>query len=125
MTTTLTPGTSIDSAESAIITITLFDPDAEFLTANSVTFLTLTLMDQYGNVINGRDDQDVLGVNGGSITITGLVRIILDPADNPFVDEFSPSETHSLELSWGWNDKDGAPMTGSQKGTIQISRSLE
>lgn len=70
----------------------------------TLTALTLTLYadDAAKTIINGRNAQSILGVNGGSVDGLGELTLTLAPADNAILDTDLPFERHIALLQWEW-----------------------
>lgn len=77
---------------------------------NKAALLTLTLtllVEKDGTVINGRDDQDILDNNGGSVSVDGAIILRLQPDDNVIVSsdvEPEKDERHILRFKFTWDD---------------------
>ena len=81
--------------------------------------LTATLYDRdSGTIINGRNDQDILGVNGGSVDGSGNFTLKLSAADNVIVNTENAYETHHLLLKWTYNN--GQPGNGRNHILVAI-----
>lgn len=81
--------------------------------------MTATLYDRdTGTVINGRNDQNILGVNGGSVDGSGNFVFHLSPADNVIVNTENAYEMHHLLLKWTYNN--GQPDNGRNHTVIAI-----
>lgn len=74
---------------------------------SALTSLTLTLYRKGApvgsDIINARDDMDILGVNGGSVDANGVLTLILDPEDMPMLNASVTKETHVALLTWTYN----------------------
>lgn len=55
-----------------------------------------------GQPINGRTEQDVLGVNGGTLGADGAFTLRLAPADLQIIDPTCRAERHVLLLRYTW-----------------------
>lgn len=71
---------------------------------STLTTLTATLYtdDDAHTIINGRDNQTILGANGGSVDEFGAFILVLSPADNAILDDALPDERHTLLIQWTW-----------------------
>lgn len=71
---------------------------------STLTTLTATLYadDDAHTIINGRNNQSILGVNGGSVDEFGAFVLILAPADNAILNADLPVERHTLLIQWTW-----------------------
>lgn len=98
------------------------DEDNASIENTSLQSVTLTLYSIGGNtIINGRDDQDILGVgktgaNDVVITGQGAATWYMQPADNMIVDG-DTLEDHMALIEWSWNPGDGF---GVRQGKQQI-----
>ena len=103
---------------SAIYTATLVDGSGNPVGGNLLDSLTLTLKDKAtGQVINGRDAQDVL--NKAGVTLSNLGALVWDvtPLDNTIVHVGAKVEEHEAEFVWEW-----AAHIGRHKFTILVRR---
>lgn len=112
----------VDSKESAVITAVLKDVDDVAINKGVLQSLTLTLVNaEDGAVLNGRDSQDILDANDGSVTEDGVVTIKLQPADNAVCGaNMNEIEEHYATLRWTYADTDGDPMSGAHQWVIQV-----
>lgn len=95
------------------LTAKLQDENGVGLPVGQITALTLTLYDQKtGTVVNGRDKQSILGVNGGSVDGSGNLALELAPADMALVDAGLSMETHVALIEWTY--------TGGKKGAHEV-----
>lgn len=77
--------------------------DGAALAGSALATLTLTCYDQdTGTILNSRNRQSVLGVNGGSVSEAGALEIELAPADNAVVTALRAIEEHVALLEWTW-----------------------
>jgi hypothetical protein len=90
-------------ASSAKLTATIQDESETPIPAASLDTLTLLLYDQLTQldspgsttaVINSRNRQDILNVNGCAISAGGVMTLTLTPADNIIVNTGKSSERH-------------------------------
>ena len=87
------------------------DPPVQ-LASDDILTLTVTLF-AGTTIINSRDEQDILGVNGGTVSEAGALTLALDPADQAIVDGTLPAgalEKHIARIDWTWDD--GTERTG-------------
>lgn len=63
-----------------------------------VTFYDLTT----GDIINGRNNQDILNKNNAAVDATGLLTWRLDPADTYLVSTDNKTETRIALFTWTW-----------------------
>ena len=112
----------VDQGETMILEATFYDPlTGGAFNKSAVTLLQATLLDKSDNsVINTRENQNVLDVNGGVLATSGLFQLTLGPDDNVLNDETNASEIHLLILKWQWFDEAGATQTGIQKWDITV-----
>ena len=115
----------VDEGESANITATFEDLDAEILASTAILTLTATLINAAdGVVINSREDQDVNNVGTATITALGVLTLRLQPLDNVIVSTTLCNEgvePHYLTLTWTWNDG-VATRTGKQEWEILVRK---
>lgn len=67
-----------------VVTCTVKDTSGVVIPLSAMTTITFTLSDEAtGAIINSRDAQSILNVNGGTYHATsGLLSLILTPSDN-------------------------------------------
>lgn len=100
---------AIPEESDAEYTCTFHDagPDAEQLDSAAILSLTATLVDVSTNeIINGRNEQDVLNTNGGTLTSEGVFTLRLSgPDDNLVITERRSVrlEQHRLTLMATYN----------------------
>jgi hypothetical protein len=131
---TITLGT-INEGKTAVIIVTIRNENHDPILGSALLTLILTLYDQdtqtetpIDDVINGRTEQDILGVtvptpirvNGGLIDETGVLNLRLDPLDNPIIDPTKDVENHIMLLEWSWLD-DGATKYGGQEFILPVA----
>lgn len=103
---------TIRSGETLYLTTQIYDVDNVGLGPADLDSLVLTLRDELTHgIINERDGQDVLNVNGGTLDVDGNFTLRLDPDDMGIVHTGLPREWHEAELTWVWTD--GVEHTGS------------
>lgn len=112
----------VDSKESAVITAVLKDVNDAAINKSVLQSLTLTLVNaEDGTVLNGRDQQNILDANNGSVTAAGVVTIKLQPADNAVCGaNTNELEDHYATLRWTYADTDGDLMSGAHQWVIQV-----
>ena len=103
------------------------DGDGNDIPASTLSTLTLTFFDVHtSSIINGRQDQDILGplktgINNHGISPTGLVSWFMQPVDNPIVSPFvfpeGSFERHRLLINYTWDPSDG---NGIRLGTREV-----
>lgn len=95
---------------SAILTATLTDETDAPVAGNLVSQMTLTLFDKdTEEVINQREDQDVLNANGGSLSAQGIFTLVLDPLDLVILYPVNNIESRIARLDWKYGSP---PKTG-------------
>lgn len=95
-----------------------YDLDGVQVPAVSVTAVRVSHLDLDSEVyINGRQNQDVLGVNGGAFSGNDF-ELILDPADMAILNQLLSAEQHVLE----WEFEYGTPTkTGGARTFFSIT----
>lgn len=95
-------------SESFNLRITLTDVDGTQLDAANTATVTLSLYDRdTSQVINGWNNLSIRNANGGTVTTGGYVDVRLDPADNPIIDTNLGAyerEIHIARVGFTWND---------------------
>jgi len=111
----------VQEGQSGEIEFTMLDQaDAAVQKATLVT-LTLHLYDKRsGAIINGRENQNALDMNGVTMHATsGLVIWAMVPEDNPFLGSSRlATEVHVGRLRWTW---DGGEKAFAQEFLITVS----
>ena len=87
---------------------TIVDENGAAIILTDITTLTLTLYDlDAGSIINTRNAQNVLNLNGVTVHATsGLLTWTATPTDNAIVTASTPTgnyETHVALFQWTWN----------------------
>lgn len=86
---------SVNEQVTARYTAQLVDEDGNNILLSDIVSLVLTLYEKStGNIINSRDVQDVLNNNNVTVSSSGALTWILQPADNIMVTENPVSELH-------------------------------
>ncbi len=86
------------------IELQLTDQDDAALAKASLGTVTLTLYERKtGTILNSRSAQSVLDVNGGTVSSTGLLTLILSNLDNALVSQSPSSEEHVALIEWTWS----------------------
>ena len=105
-----------DASGKTIITQSGEDLDVDFeftdtrgaaVAKAAILTLTATLFDETTNtLINGRSNQAVIDVNGGTVTSGGVLTLRLGPSDNIIVGgvDVGDTERHVLRVTWTWSD---------------------
>lgn len=89
--------------------------------AASLTTLTMTLRDVNTKaIINSRDKQDILNVNGVTVDSSGNLTWEATPADSPIIGVLKNGQTeqHEAQIVWTWN-------SGAKQGAHKILISVE
>lgn len=96
----------------------------------SIDSIVVTLTDVVtGAVINSRNQQSLINVNGGTFDVTGTTGAFsweLSADDNPFLRSSPPpleaeQEMHQAIIEWSWN---GSTRTGKKKIFIPVEKFL-
>lgn len=76
----------------------------QVLSAANLTTITLTLYDKKtGNILNGRNKQNVLNTNNVTIDSAGQLVWELQPADLAIVNTNNTNESHIALFEWSWS----------------------
>lgn len=103
---------------SAKFTATIVDESNTAISYRLLNSITLTLTDKYtGEVINSRDEQDVLNVNDVTISANGELVWDVQPEDNEIVGT-GKVEDHEALFEWSWDDA----RIGKKKIQIRVTR---
>lgn len=100
---------------------TLLDEDGDAIDEDVFTSMTATLEDGAGASINGRAQQDVLNVNGGSWVGAGTFRMTLSPSD---LVSRGPHEYQSRVLTLRGVHSEGRPWHWVFLFTLRNLRSI-
>ena len=82
---------------------TFISDDGTTLTSNPDTIVATLYELSSGTVINSRDQQNVLNVNGGTCN-SGVFVLFLGASDNVILNSGRLSENHRLFLEWTYNN---------------------
>ena len=94
----------IPEKSTALVRFTVKDVAGNVIPGSSLTTLTVTLYnDRNKNPINGRDDTDILGVNGGSVDANGLGVWKMEELDNQIMQDGPTTEDHTALFKWTYN----------------------
>jgi hypothetical protein len=94
----------VNEKVTARYTADIQDDEGNAIAAATLTTLTLTLYDvETGDIINSRNDQDVLNTNGVTVDGSGNLTWIIDADDNAIVTSTSKVEKHIALFKWTWN----------------------
>lgn len=105
------------------IDIVLKNYDQAALLKASIDSLSLRVVDEDGEVVNGRDWQDILDVNGGYIDTDGACRVKLGDLDTAWVgDSTDRCQLRYVAVQWTWTDTDGDEGVGIEPFTLEINR---
>lgn len=98
---------------SAEISGYLKDPAGAALPGASLTTLVVTLYDRdTGAILNSRNAQDVLNVNGGAVDSAGRLTLQLTPSDTAIVEAAARSQRAAALFVFTWA---GGTKTGSHE----------
>lgn len=88
-----------------LLQLQLTDENDEAIAKASLSTLTLTLYERKtATILNGRDQSDILDDNGGTVSSTGLLDLILDDNDNALATQASKvAEDHVALIEWTWS----------------------
>lgn len=79
------------------------DEAGEVVPADDISSLRFWLYDHEEEVINSREDVDILNTGPGTVDDEGNFALTLSPDDNPIVDPSSHRfERHLLVVEWTW-----------------------
>lgn len=101
---------------SATLTATLKDGQGNVVPGDQLMALLLTLYEANSRkIINGRDNQDVLGndntvaTHGVTVDNNGVLTWEMHPDDNAIIHpgKTGTAETHIALFEWGWGNKTG------------------
>lgn len=82
---------------------TLIDDNGTAVPGTSLTTITLTVYDKStGNILNNRNDQNVLNQNNVTIDSNGLLEWIVQPEDLAIVNTNHANEIHVALFEWTW-----------------------
>jgi len=111
--------TPVCEKTASTITFQLTDQADVALALASLTTLTLTLYDVVAPTafFNSRNAQDILGVNGGSVSAGGVLTLVLGNADNVLTSQNNTEETHAALLRWTWS-------SGTRQGAKELLYSI-
>ncbi len=85
-------------------TAVLKDETGTAIGSGTLSSLKLTLYNRAdGSIINTRNQQNVLNVNGVTVDSSGNLTWTMDPADNPVIDAAKDYEEHVALFEIGWS----------------------
>lgn len=85
---------------SSVLTATIKDNTGTPIPGASLETLTVTLYEVLtGSIINGRNDTNILGANGGSVSVGGVLTWNMDAADNQILSATSPPVTDERHVA--------------------------
>lgn len=93
----------------------LRDQAGAVITESRLTGLRFTLKDASGNVVNSRDDVNILNANGGAVDASGNFTLLLRAADHSIADQTVLSETRYAIITKIWD-------AANQKTDIDVIR---
>jgi len=99
----------VNEGEVARVKATFIDYDDGVLELSNILTMTATLRNaEDDSIINGRDNQNVLNANGGTLAdVNGeaVLTLYLDENDNANIGGLlTGQEVHWLDLQWTWDD---------------------
>lgn len=96
---------------------TIVDEDNAAIAADDLDTLTLTLFGPDGSIINGREQQNVLGQNNVSVSAAGVLTWLIQPLDNVILGSVPTGhfEKHFALFEWTYAG------TKSGKYLVQIN----
>ena len=111
-----------DEGEWTQITGKFKDLQKEVLDKASIQSLTLTLYDETtGDIINNRQNQNILDANGGTVAANGDLTLNLNGSDNVIVANTGQTENHIALTRWVWTDLTGDTVEGFQQWRVRVS----
>lgn len=100
-------------------TATIVDDRDNVLASGSLSTMTLTLYDKStGNILNSRDDQNVLNANQVTIDSSGNLVWIVQVQDLALVNTNETNETHVALFEWSWSAES---LTKNGKHEIELA----
>lgn len=103
----------------ALITAVIKDELDQPIAGTALTTLTLTLYarDVNKTIINSRNEQNVLGANGGAVDASGNLSQLLGPNDGIIVDDTAEVEEHILLFEWSYAS---GSKSGKQEALLKV-----
>ena len=87
-------------------TAALKDETGAAIGGGALSSLKLTLYNRAdGAIINSRNQQNVLNVNGVTVDASGILTWTMEPADNPIIDAALSYEEHIALFELGWSSE--------------------
>lgn len=114
---------AVQEGESCDITGTFQNGDTA-IAKSALGTVTLTLYDERtSEVINSRNDQDILDANGGSITDAGVLTLKLQADDNVVCGSIAAGRTepHIARIKFTWTDGE-LTRTGIQEFRLRVEK---
>lgn len=116
---------TIDEGESGSITASVQDKNGNSLTKVQIESLNITILDIRSNtIINGRNSQNILDANDGTVDNDGTLTFKLQPEDT--INVGSPRgvlEERQVTIEWTWTDLEYVTNTGRHVFSIYIRTS--
>lgn len=85
----------------SLYTATIKDEDGNVIPGTSLDTLTLTLYTlEAQTIINSRDSQNILGVNGGAVDGLGILTMDLNELDNAIINNALDVEWREMLFKW-------------------------
>lgn len=98
------PFDPISELSSSVYTATIKNTAGDPVPYTDLDTFTLTLYDTgTGEIINSRDDQNILNANQVTVDSDGLITWNMLPEDNVIVNDVGANETHAAEFYAIWN----------------------
>ncbi len=86
---------AVNEQSTAIYTAVLKDQNNQIIPLADISILTITLCTLDGTIINTRNDQDALNINGVTVTALGVLTFTMEPADTTII---FPASTDLFEI---------------------------
>lgn len=118
---------SVQEDSSCDIVITLVDTSGKTISTGAISSIKASLMLADGAIINSRNEQDVLGTNGGSVA-SGVFKQKLDASDNQVFDNTMTAgsyETHYYQLTYSWTDGDGDTRVNVETFQFNVEKQID
>lgn len=114
---------TVQAGESANLEVTFSFQGTAIVKANIIS-LTLTLFNlETSAIINGRNAQNVLDVNNGTVATDGKLTLRLGPLDNVIVGTVITGmvQVHVARFTWTWTDG-VATRTGIEDVLLSVEK---
>lgn len=88
----------------SLLELQLTDENDATLAKSVLTTLTLRLYNRRsGAILNSRNAGSILDANGGSVTTSGFLSLVLSYLDNALTSQDMRSEEHVALIEWSWS----------------------